>query len=73
MQHNDFSLLEVLYENHLATIEGIHFTTREIDVMACLFQARGTSKIASLLRLSPHTVITYIRNVISKLEGSSRE
>jgi len=54
MENNDFSLLQDLYTNHLATVEGIHFTSREIDVMACLLKLRGTSKISSLLEISSH-------------------
>lgn len=73
MQNNDFSLLQDLYTDHLAHIESIHFTSREIDVMACLLKARGTSKISSLLKISSHTVITHVRNIMSKLECSSRE
>jgi DNA-binding CsgD family transcriptional regulator len=73
MQNNDFSLLQNLYTDHLAHIEGIHFTSREIDVMACLLKARGTSKISSLLEISSHTVITHVRNIMAKLGCSSRE
>jgi len=54
-------------------MNGIHFTRREIDVMACLLHARGTSKIASLLNISPTTVVTHIQNVMEKLKCNSRE
>lgn len=73
MKNNDFLLLQDLYKDHLATIEGIHFTSREIDVVSCLLKVRGTSKISSLLGVSSHTVITHVRNILSKLECSSRE
>jgi DNA-binding NarL/FixJ family response regulator len=70
MKNNDFSLLQVLYTDHLANIEGIHFISREIDVRACLLKARGTSKISFILEISSHTVITHVRNIMSKLEYS---
>jgi len=73
MQDNELFLLQNLYNNHLETINNISFTHREIDVMACLFNLRGTSKISTLLRVSPHTVVTHVRNIMSKLECSSRE
>ncbi len=64
MQDNDFFLLQDLYVDHLAIIEGIYFTHRDIDVMACVLNVRGTSKISSLLRVSPHTVVTHVRNIM---------
>jgi DNA-binding CsgD family transcriptional regulator/ABC-type dipeptide/oligopeptide/nickel transport system ATPase subunit len=73
MQDSDFFLLQELYTNQLATLEGTNFTQREIDVMACLVHARGTSKIASILAVSSHTVVTHVRNIMSKLNCSSRE
>ncbi len=73
MRINNLFFLQDLYTDHLATIEGIHFTHREIDIMACLLHVRGTSKISSLLVVSSHTVVTHVRNIMSKLECSSRE
>ena len=42
----------------LAIINGVKFTHREIDVIACLLNARGTSKIASFLCIALRTVMT---------------
>lgn len=73
MQDNGFFFPQMLYVKHLTTINGIHFTQREIDVMACLLHVRGTSKIASLLNIAPSTVITHMQKVKEKIKGHSRE
>lgn len=64
---------ENIYAEHLAIINGISFTPREIAVIACLLHARGTSRIASFLSIAPRTVVTHIRNIMLKLECNSRE
>jgi len=62
-----------IYEKHLGCIKGVNFTPREIDVISCLLNRRGTSKIASLLIISPNTVLAHTRNVMVKLGCNSRE
>lgn len=57
----------------LATINNLCFTRREVDIMACLLNARGTSKTASLLSIAPKTVVNHIRNIMIKLDCNSRE
>lgn len=54
-------------------INNINFTNREIDIIACLLSGRSTKKIASLLFISHRTVENHIRNIMTKLECSSRE
>jgi len=73
MRGNDLLLPQYIYEEHLSVIESVNFTRREIDVIACLLNARRTNKTASLLSISPNTVIAYIRNILLKLGGHSRE
>lgn len=73
MQKNEVCFTQDIYSEHLATINGITFTPREIDIIACLLSARGTSKIASFLSIAPRTVATHIRNIMLKLECNSRE
>ncbi|MBY0293270.1 MAG: tetratricopeptide repeat protein [Alphaproteobacteria bacterium] len=73
MEENEVIFTETLYSEHLKTINGISFTHREIDVIACLLNARGTSKIASFLSIAPRTVVTHIRNIMLKVECNSRE
>lgn len=61
------------HHSHLKTIKGIEFTTREIDVIACILNGRTAQKtIASFLTtpsrtVSPRTVETHLRNIIRKL------
>ncbi len=73
MHRNQILFPQELYDKHLSLIQNVHFTRREIDVIACLLNARGTSKIALLLSIDPRTVETHIRNIMFKLERNSRE
>lgn len=73
MQGNDFLLLHDTYAKQLATINGVSFTRREIDVIACLLSIRGTNKIASILSIAPNTVLVHTRNIMLKLECNSRD
>ena len=57
----------------LKVIKGIAFTSREIDVIACILNNRGTKKTAFILSIAPRTVETHTRNIILKLECNSRE
>ena len=68
-----FVFSDELYINYLATIDGYAFTHREIDVIACLVNARRTSKIASLLTIATSTVKTHIQNIMMKIGCHSRE
>ena len=55
------------------TINNIRFSSREIDILACVAGGRTAKKIASFLSLSPRTVENYIHNITLKLECNSRE
>lgn len=58
----------------LRNINGIKFTFREIDVIACIISGRGSTKtIASFLSIEPKTVEVHTRNIRLKLNGPSRE
>lgn len=71
-----FSLFD-LYKLNIKTlditIQGIKFTSREIDILACLISGRGRKKIASLLYISEKTVETHTRNIMRKLECYSQD
>ncbi len=57
-----------LYSRHLTIIKGIHFTKREIDLIACLVNVKGSSKkIATFLSISPKTVQKHIENIMAKV------
>lgn len=68
----DFLPLD-LYATHLKSINGIHFTRREIEVAAFLVSGRGVKAIASSLSIAPKTVEAHIHNIMLKLECNSRE
>ncbi len=45
---------------------------RERDVLAGLAVGDSTEEIGLLLRMSPHTVRTHLRNIMRKLEARTR-
>jgi DNA-binding CsgD family transcriptional regulator len=51
----------------------INFTSREIDVIACILGGRAPKKIASFLSIAPRTVEIHIRNIMLKIGCNSRE
>ncbi len=55
------------------TIEGITFTDREIDIVACMLHGRSVKKIAYFFLISPKTVEVHIRNIMLKIGCNSRE
>ncbi|OJW54595.1 MAG: hypothetical protein BGO67_02730 [Alphaproteobacteria bacterium 41-28] len=73
MEENKVVFTEDIYSEHLATINNVKFTPREIDVMACLLSARRTSQIASMLSIAPRTVTTHFRNIMLRLDCNSQE
>ncbi|MBX9786960.1 MAG: helix-turn-helix transcriptional regulator [Alphaproteobacteria bacterium] len=73
MEEKDLLFSEEIYLEQLSTINEINFTPREIDVIACLLNARRTSQIASILSISPRTVTTHFRNIMLKLDCNSQE
>lgn len=64
---------EEIYVLSLQTISGIKFTMREVDIIACIVNNRGTKKIASILSISPRTASTHLHNIFTKLHNSSRD
>jgi tetratricopeptide (TPR) repeat protein/DNA-binding CsgD family transcriptional regulator len=73
IQDHEVFFPENIYAEHLATINDVNFTPREIDVISCLLNARRTSQIASILSIAPRTVTTHFRNIMQKLGCSSQE
>ncbi len=55
------------------TINNINFTSRELDIIACLLAGRAAKKTASFLSISPRTVEMHLRNIMAKLGCNSRE
>lgn len=54
-------------------INGIKFSAREIDVIACLLQGRPLKTIASLLTISLKTAENHSRNIMLKIGCNSRD
>lgn len=61
------------YYEQLKIISNVLFTAREIDVISCVTNSRGNSKIASILNIAPKTAETHIANITRKIEHNSRE
>ena len=57
----------------IKTINGVRFTDREIDIIACLLSRKAYKKIASILAISPKTVEMHIHNIMLRLGCNSRE
>ena len=62
-----------IYFHYLLTVNGVAFTSREIDIIACVLQGRTAKRIAFLLGISPKTVENHLRNIMLKINCSSRE
>lgn len=74
MQRHDFEGSSFLtHFQPFQEIEGVKFTHREIDIIACLLQGRTQKTIAHFLSIAPRTVETHLRNIMLKLECNSRE
>lgn len=73
MQGYDHFFPLTIHREHLASLQGVNFTPREIDILCCLVHVRGGRKISSLLSISPNTVLSHIRHIMLKLDCNSRE
>lgn len=63
---------ERIYNTLLRSVKGIQFTKREIDVIACLVNAKRGSEIAQILNLAKPTVTTHLRNIMQKLNCNNQ-
>lgn len=70
---NNECYLPYNYFNQLEIINDLQFTSREIDVISCIISLRGSSKIASILNISPRTAESHIANIKRKIDNNSRE
>ncbi|MGI9215285.1 MAG: helix-turn-helix transcriptional regulator, partial [Gammaproteobacteria bacterium] len=62
-----------VYFRHLQIIGKVAFTSREIDIIACVVQGRTAKKIAFLLGISPKTVENHLRNIMLKIVCYSKD
>lgn len=63
----------MIYFQNIKSINDIPFTSREIDVISCIINIRGTKKIAVILDISPRTVEGHIQNILLKTSLNSQE
>ncbi|MEI8295924.1 MAG: LuxR C-terminal-related transcriptional regulator, partial [Alphaproteobacteria bacterium] len=63
----------VLYQKHLKDINGVQFTSREVDVIAFILSGRSAKKTADLLSISPKTVDKHVHHIMEKLQCNARE
>ncbi len=73
MQKTKIYLPQEIYTKHLETVNGVRFTPREIEVIVYILSGRTAKAISSFLSVSPKTIETHIRNIMMKLECSSKE
>ena len=73
MKDDGFFFSKNIYIDALRTINRVRFTRREVDVLTCISNLRGSSKIASLLGILPSTVVTHTHHIMLKLGRHSRE
>lgn len=62
-----------MYLQQINQINGIIFTAREIDVISCILNVRGSKKIGDILSISPRTVEGHIKNILTKIASNSQE
>lgn len=62
-----------LQNEYFREIKGIRFTSREIDVIICIFYEKADKKIANILGLSYRTISAHIHNITNKIGCSTKE
>lgn len=73
MKKTPLAFLEDFYQENLTNIDGVSFTKREIDVIACILHGRTAKGTAALLSILHRTVQVHTQNIRNKLGASSRE
>lgn len=69
----DFRLREEELDFQNLKINGTNVTEKESLVISCLMNGKRTKSIALLLGVSPNTVISHLRNIMTKLGVSSQD
>src|SRR6266446_6112959 len=73
MKNNKANPFQGIYFGQLETINGVRFTPREVDIIACLLSGKGTKTVAQFLSIEEKTVETHKYNIMRKLECNSKE
>ena len=73
MQETDIFFPQEFHKRYLSSIGYVHFTHRELDIMACLLKGQSTGKMALFLSVAKSTIETHKRNIMSKIKCNTRE
>lgn len=78
MENKEILCPQEIYEKYLMTIDGIRFTPREIDIIACIMHGKNAKGIANFLStkdksLETKTIESHILNIKRKIAANSRE
>lgn len=65
-------IFEDLFSNHLKIIQGVEFTRRQIDVVACVVSGWDVKSIAARLDIAPSTVESHIQAIVQKVGAGGR-
>ncbi|WP_342271898.1 NB-ARC domain-containing protein [Candidatus Tisiphia endosymbiont of Parasteatoda lunata] len=78
MEDKEILCPQDIYEKHLIIINNISFTSREIDVIACIMHGKNTKGIANFLsnedkQIEIRTIESHISNIKRKIRTNTRE
>ena len=74
----DTIIPEEIYYNYLSEIDGVKFTPREVDIIACVLHCKSVKSIAQFFTceeksLHIKSVESHISNIRRKISGSSKD
>ena len=78
MENKENLCPQEICKKYLLTINNIRFTSREIDVIACIMHGKNTKGIANFLsnedkQLEIRTIESHISNIKRKISTNARE
>ena len=78
MQNHDLFFPEEFYIEKLLIVDGVRFTQRELDIIACVLNGKGAKNIACFFThngrsLSVKSVETHVLNIRRKIGGNSKD
>lgn len=78
MKENEILWPQEIYAKHLLVINNIRFTSREIDVIACIMHGKNIKGVANFLsnddkQVEVRTIETHISNIKRKIGTNARE
>lgn len=78
MEDQEILCPQEMYEKHLLVINNIRFTSREMDVIACIMHEKSIQGVANLLsnedkQVETRTIESHISNIKRKIGTNARE